>query len=109
MYEGFQMKQDYEYQLHLETLFYNRQNTAILLSPNVKKQRIQPLKLYKLPCDKKETELTKEEMVEMFTNYSSVITNGKLRGYLDTESNLWDKTKTKVIGKIVDNDIQYIN
>lgn len=109
MYEGFQMKQDYEYQLHLEALFYNRQNTAILLSPNVKKHKIQPLKLYKLPCDSKTPELTKEEMIADYISYVSIITNGKLRGYQDNENNLWDKNKENIIGKMVNNEIQYLN
>jgi len=103
------MKQDYNYQLHLEALFYNRQNTAILLSPNVKKQKIQPLKLYALPCDESKDKLTKEQMVESFFEYTSFITNGKLRGYKDNNNDLWDKTKTKIIGKIIDNELQYIN
>lgn len=86
-----------------------RQNTAILLSPNTKKNIIQPLKLYGLSCDIKAPVLTKEEQIEIYNSYVSIITNGKMRGYQDEESNLWNNDKTNIIGKIVDGDIQYIN
>ncbi len=87
MYEGFQMQQEYEEMLHLETLRLLRMNAfatyiGIPTKKGVRKSKIH--EFYPLPKDKetKAKEYTKEEIERFFNQKEPVITNGKLRGYM---------------------------
>ena len=63
MYEGLQMKREYEETKHLQTLIANRLNTAFLLNIHTKKT-IRPEQLYELSCDKKQKEILSKEEIE---------------------------------------------
>lgn len=110
MVQGFRKQQGVERQQHLETLHYLRMNTAILLSPNVKNNKIQPKKLYKLEGDTNPVRMSKEEQIESWLELDVCITNGKKRGYVDYEGNLF-KTKEgkKQIGYFKNNELTYLN
>lgn len=81
MHEGYLMRRKEEHAIHYSTLFYNRLNTAYIMQQNTKK-KIRPDKLYKLPFEKKESTISKEEIRAHFDRKEPVITNGKLRGYM---------------------------
>jgi hypothetical protein len=110
--EGFNEQRQYDERLQVETLRVIRHigHTAYLLTPMKKSaKRISLENYYPLPFDKVKEELSKEDKIEIFNRYGSVITNGKLRGFRDVEDNLWNKDKTKIIGHITRDGIQYIN
>lgn len=112
MNEGFQMKQEYEYGLHLETLRLLRYGAyvnymAIPTKKGVKKEKL--TKFYSLPKDPKSEALTKEEAIEIFNKKELLITNGKKRGYLERGTNRLYNDKDVLIGYVKDDLIEYIN
>ncbi len=112
MYEGFQMRREYEEALHLETLRLLRYGAytsyiGIPTKKGIKKSRLE--EFYPLPKDRKKKVYTEEEIKKGSNLKEPYITNGKLRGYLDTEGKLWDKTKEIVIANMVEGELIYIN
>lgn len=110
MIQGFREQREYEERKHLETLHYNRLNTAILISPNIKGNKVLPKKLYPLPEDRVAVQMTKREQIESWLELDVCITNGKKRGYVDYEGNLFkDKEGKKQIGYFKNNELTYLN
>jgi hypothetical protein len=112
MREGFQMKQEYNEMLHLETLRLLRMGayTTYISIPQKKGTRkVKIENFYPLPKDKKKVDISRDEIEQFFSKYDSYITNGKLRGYRDMDNNLWNNDKTKIIGHIINDEIKYIN
>jgi hypothetical protein len=113
MKEGFQMRQEYDEMLHLETLRLLRYNAymnyiAIPTKKGFRKVKLE--KLYPLPNDIKPKVLSKDEMITFYNELNSLITNGKLRGYYNDEGEVFDKeTKTTIIGHLIDGELQYLN
>jgi hypothetical protein len=112
MNEGFQMKQEYEYGLHLETLRLLRYGAYVnyMAIPTKKSHKKEKLtKFYSLPKDPKSEELTKEEAIDIFNRKELLITNGKKRGYLERGTNRLYNDKDVLIGYVKDDLIEYIN
>ena len=112
MIQGFNEQREYKERLQVETLRCLRFNTAVIMAANTKGGKIRPLKLYPLPFDKVKGEVEEisfEDRKELFDTMLPIITNGKLRGYQDKNKSLWNKDKTKIIGHIIEDGIQYIN
>ena len=112
MNEGFQMKQQYNDSLHLETLSLLRYvaYTNYIAIPTKKSHKKASLtKFYTLRNDPKTKELTKEDAKALFTKRERLITNGKLRGYKSHDSNdLYNEEGVK-IGRIKEDIIEYFN
>ena len=112
MNEGFQMKQQYNERLHLETLRLLRHNSYVnyLAIPTKKGSRKTSLtKFYPLPHDPKSEVLTIEQAKEKFFKREPFITNGKLRGYLGDKSNELFSKEGILIAYIEGDLIKYIN
>jgi len=106
------MKREYEEALHLETLRLLRYNAytsyiGIPTKKSVKKSSLE--EFYPLPKDRKKKEYTSEDIKQGSNRQEPYITNGKLRGYLDTTGKLWDKNKENVIANMTDGQLIYIN
>ena len=112
MYEGFQMKREYEEALHLETLRllrYNAYTTYIGIPTKKGTKKAKLEEFYPLPKDKKKKVYTMEEIKQGSNLKEPYITNGKFRGYLDTTGKLWDKNKENVIANMTNGELIYIN
>ena len=110
MNEGFQMRQEYNERLHLETLRLLRHSAYInyIAIPTKKSHRKTSItKFYPLPEDPKTKELTFEEAKEKFFQRETYITNGKFRWYKEGD-NLYNK-EGKLIAYIRKDLIEYIN
>lgn len=111
MYEGFEMRRNYEERLHFETLDLLRYVAyTVYCSIPTKKGAIKaktPEKFLPLRFDKKQ-EITKEDIKKYSNMREPYITkNGKLKGYIDTEGKVWNK-KTEdgiIIGYMINGKI----
>jgi len=112
MNEGFQMKQEYTEGLHLETLRLLRYNdyTSYIGIPTKKSAKKSSLyKFYPLPLDPKAKELSSDEAKQLFNRREPLITNGKLRGYRENNTNKLYNKEGVLIGYIKEDLIEYIN
>jgi hypothetical protein len=112
MYEGFLMRCEREEALQLETLRLLRYNAytnyiGIPTKKGSKKSNI--TEFYPLPKDKEKKIYTQEEIKQGSNRKEAYITNGKLRGYLDTKGQLWNKQQDTVIANMTDGELIYIN
>jgi len=103
------MRVKYEESLHMEALYLLRYigYTNYIGIPS-KKIKVGVDKYYPLRWDETK-EYTLEEIKALSNVKEPYITNGKLRGYLDTRGNLWDKKKEIVIAKMENNKLTYYN
>ena len=112
MNEGFQMKQEYTEGLHLETLRLLRYNayTSYIAIPTKKSTNKSSLyKFYPLPLYPKAKELSSDEAKQLFNRREPLITNGKLRGYRENNTNKLYNKEGVLIGYIKEDLIEYIN
>ena len=112
MNEGFQMKQEQKTGLHLETLRILRYNAyvnyvAIPTKKSVKKASL--TKFYPLPEDPKTEKLSFVEVKDKWTKREPLITNGKLRGYRENNTNSLYNKEGDLIAYIKEDLIEYIN
>ena len=112
MIDGFEEQREYKEALLLEThrlLRYVAYTTYIGIPTKKGTRKAKLTDFYPLPYDKKsKKEYTKLEIDEFFARLDSLITNGKFRGYLDTDGKLYDKNK-KHIGYYLNETLEYIN
>ena len=90
MNKGFQMERDYNEGLHLETLRvirYSAYTTYIGIPAKKGSKKSNLTKFYPLPLDTKPKVLSKENIIEIKNMKEPLITNGKMRGYIDNDSN----------------------
>ena len=91
MHEGFQLKCKGDDLQQLQTLRLLRHvGHTVYMGWNTGKsyKKVRAELYYPLPFDKKKEEVTKEQITEFFNKKEPVITNGKLRGYVDKNGNL---------------------
>jgi len=106
------MKQEYTEGLHLETLRLLRYNayTSYIGIPTKKSAKKSSLyKFYPLPLDPKSKELNPIEAAKLFNRREPLITNGKLRGYRENNTNNLYNKEGVLIGYIREDLIEYIN
>ena len=111
MIKGFRVQREYREREHLETLRLIRYvgHTVLMMTP-MRKGAIKPklYNYYPLPYDKKKEDITPLERAEFFNQRQRYISNGKMRGWMDKQSRLFNE-EDKQIGNIVDNELVYLN
>jgi hypothetical protein len=92
MHEGFEVEREYKEALHLQTLRCIRHvgHTVYMGIPTKKGfKKVSSTKYYPLPLDEAEkVTYTDEQRRAFFEQKEPVITNGKLRGYMDSKGNI---------------------
>lgn len=93
MYEGYLMRREHDDNVHLSTLRLLRHIGYInyIAIPTKKKKKQSITKFYPLAKDKEESGISEDVIQAHFKRKEPVITNGKLRGYIDKYGDLYSK------------------
>ena len=114
MNEGFQMERDYNEGLHLETLRlirYSAYTTYIGIPTKKGFKKTKVTTFYPLPNDPKAKLMSPIERFNIENRKEPLITNGKMRGYKDNDSNALysDALGGEIIAYINEGIIEKVN